>query len=158
LLREPGALWRILHQAVPATHQFIIFYGQVEGREFGRIEDEGLRFSSLGRFFGNLSGLAYTGLFIFSLLGGLIALVLLLRGEDQVAPGLCVLLNAVITSTFLACLLGGGYVDLARHFHVAQSALMLAPVPAMMVVGRAVFRVRPLRGLLQRFSVLHIRT
>jgi hypothetical protein len=152
LLREPDTLWRVVRQAVPATRPFVIFYGQVEGRTFGRIEDEGLRFASLGRFFGDLPAPIYSGLFIFSLLGGLVALALLLRGEDRLAPGLCVLLNAVITSTFLACLLGDGYADLARHFHVAQSALMLAPLPAMLVVGRAALRARRVRVLLESFS------
>jgi len=143
LLKEPSAMWRIAERAIPLTRPFIFFYGQVEGRSFGHIEDEGLRFASLGRWFGNVPTPFYVALFVLSLLGGLVSLVLLLRGDTLYATALSVLLNAVITSTLLACLLGDGYADLCRHFHVAQSALMIAPVTAILVLGRITLR-RPL--------------
>ena len=139
LLKEPAALWRILKRAVPLTRPFIFFYGQVEGRKFGRIEDAGVRFTSLGRWYGELPIPLYIALFCLSLLGGLVSLALLLRGDTRAVTAFCVLLNAVITSTFVACVLGNGYADLCRVFHVAQSALMIAPVSAMLVLGRNFF-------------------
>src|SRR5215472_8102787 len=128
LLKEPAALWRILKQAIPSTRPFVVFYGQVEGRNFGHIEDEGARFASLGKFFGELASPVYVLLFVTALVGGLLSLLLLMDGRSELCLSFSVFLNAVIVATLIVCLLGDGYADLARHFHIGQSALLIAPV------------------------------
>jgi len=134
LLKEPAALWRILKQAIPSTRPFVVFYGQVEGRNFGHIEDEGARFASLGKFFGELASPVYVLLFVTALVGGLLSLLLLMDGRSELCLSFSVFLNAVIVATLIVCLLGDGYADLARHFHIGQSALLIAPVVSLVVV------------------------
>ncbi len=136
LVKEPSALWRILKKAIPDTRPLFVFYGQVEGSNYGRLSDRGSRLRSWVAWLDQLSTPAYVLLFGGCCLVGFLSLLLLIGGRRDLLLSFCVILNAVVAATFMACLLGDGYADLARHFHLGQNALLAACVASVTAVGR----------------------
>ncbi len=95
-----------------------------------------MRFASLAQLLEGSATPIYVVLFGGSVLVGLVSLLLLLCGRRDLVLSFCVFLNAVLAASFIACLLGDGYADLARHFHIGQNALLILPVVSVFVVGR----------------------
>jgi hypothetical protein len=140
LLKEPGAIGRILAKAVALSRPFLLWYGQVEGQSSGNINAQGIRFFSVGSLIDRLPVSAFATLIILSLTGGFLSLVLLLLGRPVAGAALCVLTNAVLAATFLASLLGDGYADLCRHFHLGLNALLLSALAAAAVFVQLAIR------------------
>jgi hypothetical protein len=139
LVSEPRALGRILLGAVEKFRPFIVFYGQVEGEHYGKLQELGSRFAGLNTLFMAMPFGLFAALVALSLLSGGVAIAGFLWGRAVPGGGLLVLLNAVFTSTFLVCLFGDGYSDFARHNHVGQNALMAAMVVAVYGLLRLAF-------------------
>ena len=142
LLQQPKALGRVLVTAIPLTRPFSPYYGEIEGENFGKVKNAGLAFASLGAVFEQLALPLYAALYLLSMAAALIAIFSLLAGERAPSVSLSLFLTAVWTSSFLAALLGDGYVDLARHFHIGQNALVLAALCSLVAVARGVQRLR----------------
>jgi len=149
LLQQPKALARVLVTAIPLTRPFSPFYGEIEGENFGKVKNAGLAFASLGGVFEQLALPFYSALYPLSMAAALIAVFLLLAGEQAASVSLSLFLTAVWTSSFLAALLGDGYVDLARHFHIGQNALVLAALCSLVAMARGVQRLRGAIGHLR---------
>lgn len=135
LLKEPAALSKVLVKAALLSRPRLEPYGQIEGRSNAAIGSlEQWRFFTLTSWTREMPSAPFAALLVMALVTGALSMVLLLLGRAVPASGLCLLLNAVLASTFLASLLGDGYQDLPRHMHLGVSAFFLLPAASIAVL------------------------
>jgi hypothetical protein len=142
LVSEPKALWKVLVHAVALSRPRLEPYGQVENAAGASIESlNEAKLFTLTSWTSRMPVGQFCALVLACLAIGLVSMVLLFRGKGGPAAAACVLLNAVFTATFVASLLGDGYIDLARHEHLGAVALLalLAVAPLALLEAAGAF-------------------
>ena len=128
LLREPAALWKILVRSASLVRPRLEPYGQIEGARYGFIGALGdFRLFTLTGWTREMPVAAFDFALLVFLAIGAFSIGALLGGRYAGAAVFCLMLEAVFASTLAASLLGDGYMDLARHMHLACSPLFLLP-------------------------------
>jgi hypothetical protein len=147
LLSEPKALWKVLAHAVALSRPRLEPYGQVESVSGASIESlPEAKLFTLTSWTSRMPVPEFCALVLLCLAAGFVCLVLLWMGKGKggFAAAACVFLNAGFTATFVASLLGDGYIDLARHEHLGAVALLtlIGVLPFALLDAAGAFRRR----------------